>query len=197
MRLTNPKTGEHVGPCPFCSTGDNRFHVWTQASANRPAWRFWCRNCGESGLVDARFSDCADKTRAERTEPRPKALAQREQPAPNPEHISQYRKLYQLVMLWAYGWLLDESNPRPLDALAQRGVTAATARREMLGYSLNDTQSLLAHIKDMAPYLFPYGEAAGIFVTDDYGVLRTHWNLCGALVFPYVADGEVTDLRLR
>jgi hypothetical protein len=197
MRLTNPKTGEHVGPCPFCAAGDNRFHVWTQASDNRPAWRFWCRNCGESGLVNVRFGDRDDKPRAERTESRSRVAGKYEQPVPNSQHIPQYRKLYELVMLWAYGWLLDESNPRPLEALAQRGVTATTARREMLGYSLNDTQSLLDHIRETAPDLFPYGEAAGIFVTDDYGVLRTHWNLCGALVFPYIAGGEVTDIRLR
>jgi hypothetical protein len=136
---------------------------------------------------------------AQRTEatPRSKTATQGDRPTPKPEDIPRYHKLYELVMLWAYGWLLDESNPRGLEALAKRGVTEDTARREMLGYSLNDSQSLVAHIRETALNLFPYGEAAGIFVTDDYGVLRTHWNLCGALVFPYIADGEVTDIRLR
>jgi hypothetical protein len=27
--------------------------------------------------------------------------------------------------------------------------------------------------------------------------LRTHWNLCGALIFPTIAEGEITDLRAR
>jgi DNA primase len=37
--------GEYWGMCPFCNTGDNRFHVWP-ASA-RP--HYWCRVCYASG----------------------------------------------------------------------------------------------------------------------------------------------------
>ena len=34
-------------------------------------------------------------------------------------------------------------------------------------------------------------------MVDRQGMLRTHWNLCGALIFPTIAEGEITDLRAR
>ena len=43
----------------------------------------------------------------------------------------------------------------------------------------------------------PYAQEAGLLVIDHQGVLRTHWNLCGALIFPTIAEGEITDLRAR
>lgn len=44
-RHSNTGGGEYVGPCPFCGTGENRFHVWPHGE--RP--RFWCRQCGAKG----------------------------------------------------------------------------------------------------------------------------------------------------
>src|SRR5262249_13017339 len=38
---------------------------------------------------------------------------------------------------------------------------------------------------------------AGLLVIDRLGILRTHWNLCGALIFPTIAEGSITDLRAR
>ena len=43
----------------------------------------------------------------------------------------------------------------------------------------------------------PYAQEAGLLVVDRQGMLRTHWNLCGALIFPTIAEGEITDLRAR
>src|SRR6185436_10141844 len=112
-------------------------------------------------------------------------------------HIPFYRQLYELTALWAHGWLMDATNPDPLAALAKRGVNQATAIHHLLGYALNDPQSLVAFLTEHAPELMPYAQEAGLLVVDRQGVLRTHWNLCGALIFPTIAEGEITDLRAR
>lgn len=52
-------------------------------------------------------------------------------------------------------------------------------------------------IQQTQPELLVYVEAAGITVRDDGDALRTHWNLCGSIALPYIANGEITDLRLR
>ncbi|NTW97068.1 MAG: hypothetical protein HGB28_00755, partial [Oscillochloris sp.] len=43
----------------------------------------------------------------------------------------------------------------------------------------------------------PDAEAAGVLVRDYHGDLRSHPNLCGFLLFPYLAGGAVVDLRMR
>ena len=45
LREVKSSKSEWVGPCPFCKTGDDRFHCWP------PEGRFWCRVCGASGDV--------------------------------------------------------------------------------------------------------------------------------------------------
>jgi DNA primase len=42
---------EYVGPCPFCSGGEDRFHVW------RDKGNYWCRQCGIKGFVDEDADD--------------------------------------------------------------------------------------------------------------------------------------------
>jgi hypothetical protein len=192
MRLVNRRTGEYTGACPHCQAGTNRYHVWTQPSAHgRPAWRYWCRSCGASGVLGAASQDCVPVQERPRT-----ALLPR--PAdPCAAHIPFYRQLYELTALWAHGWLLDTANPDPLAALARRGVSAATARRHLLGYALRDPQALVAFLTEHVPDLMPYAQEAGLMVVDHQGILRTHWNLCGALLFPTMAEGEIIDLRAR
>ena len=58
-------------------------------------------------------------------------------------------------------------------------------------------QSLVRYLTEHAPDLMPYAQEAGLLVVDRQGMLRTHWNLCGALIFPTIAEGEITDLRAR
>jgi hypothetical protein len=70
-------------------------------------------------------------------------------------------------------------------------------RRHLLGYGLHDPLSLVNHLRDVCPEMLPYAEEAGVLTRDREGVLRTHWNLCGALVIPYAAKGEIVDLRTR
>jgi hypothetical protein len=204
MRLVNRRTEEYVGACPFCGgdAGSDRFHVWMTAAGGRPAGRFWCRSCGESGLLNKRFGNERDEAERERIaaalrraeERRAAARPQRE---PRPEHIPQYRQIYTLVALWAHTWLLDEANPDPLAYLVRRGLTDEDASRYLLGYGLHDPQALVTYLQHEAPELLPYAEESGVLVRDRSGTLRTHWNLCGALVFPYVAQGAIVDLRMR
>jgi hypothetical protein len=66
-----------------------------------------------------------------------------------------------------------------------------------LGYALDDPQTLVDVIRCQAPTLLPYAEEAGLLLRDDTGALRTHWNLCGRIVIPYLSAGEVYDLRTR
>jgi len=204
LRLVNRRTEEYVGACPFCGgdTSSDRFHVWMAASDGRKARRFWCRSCGEKGLLDKRFGtehDDAERERMAEAVQRANArrASSRPQTAPRPEHIPQYRQLYALVALWAHTWLLDEANPDPLSYIARRGLSAEDARRHLLGYGLYDPQALVTYLRAEAPELLPYAEESGVLVRDNSGTLRTHWNLCGALVFPYIADGAVVDLRMR
>ncbi len=103
---------------------------------------------------------------------------------PHPEHIPQYRQLYELTGLWAHRWLLDAANPEPLEFLDQRGITREVAERHMLGYTLHDEQALVAFLTEHAPELLAYAQEAGLLVVDRQGLLRTHWNLCGALLRP-------------
>jgi hypothetical protein len=191
MRLVNRRTGEHTGPCPHCQAGTNRYHVWTEAGAGgRPAWRYWCRSCGASGVIDGASHDHTPARERHRTALPPPA-------EPCAAHIPFYRQLYELTALWAHDWLMDAANPDPLASLARRGVNPATAVRHLLGYALRDPQALVAFLTEHAPDLMPYAQEAGLLVVDRQGILRTHWNLCGALIFPTIAEGEITDLRAR
>ena len=197
MRLASRNGRLYIGPCPFCADGgEDRFHVWMEASGGRPAERYWCRVCNRSGLLK----------HLSREEAAPSALAHpapaRDQPTlpranPDPAYIPFYRQLYEATALWAHIWLLDDCHPDPLAYLHGRGLDDATICRFALGVTLRDPDSLVAYLRRTCPEAFPYAEEAGLLVTDDAGRLRTHWNLCGRIVFPYIADGQVVDLRTR
>jgi hypothetical protein len=191
MRLVNRRTGEHTGPCPHCQAGTNRYHVWTEPGTDgRPPWRYWCRSCGASGVLGAASHDHAPAPERPLTAlPRPVD--------PCAAHIPFYRLLYELTALWAHGWLMDAANPDPLAYVVKRGVSETTAVHHLLGYALHDPQSLVRYLTEHAPDLMPYAQEAGLLVVDRQGVLRTHWNLCGALIFPTIAEGEIIDLRAR
>jgi hypothetical protein len=91
----------------------------------------------------------------------------------------------------------DGCHPDPQRYLHRRGLSDATIGRYLLGVTLRDPESLVAYLRSTCPASFPYAEEAGLLVKDDQGQLRTHWNLRGRIVFPYIADGQVVDLRTR
>jgi hypothetical protein len=186
----------YTGPCPFCADGgDDRFHVWMEASGSRPAERFWCRVCNRRGLLrNLQGEHSASAPERQRMSTPPPRLVR---PEPNRQHIPFYRALYEATALWAHAWLLDDCHPDPLHYLQRRGLDNAMVGRYLLGVSLRDPHSLVAHLRESCPDAFPYAEEAGLLVRNEDGELRTHWNLCGRIIFPYIADGQVVDLRTR
>lgn len=189
MRCVSRRTGEYVGPCPFCRAGADRYHIWTKAAGQRPAWRYWCRVCGATGVLTDESLDRQHVPAPPTTKPPPLIPHASEQTA--------YRAVYRLVATWAQHWLFEAANPLPLAYLCSRGLTQADALRFGLGYALADPHALLDHLQQHAADLLPAAEAAGVISRDAAGQLRTHWTLCGTLVFPTLADGMVTDLRMR
>ncbi|HMQ29528.1 MAG TPA: hypothetical protein PKD53_02325 [Chloroflexaceae bacterium] len=195
MRLVSRSGRLYTGPCPFCADGgEDRFHVWMEASGGRPAERYWCRVCDRRGLLKNLGTDDDRQQRAPRTSTPPPS---RSRAAPNPQHIPFYRQLYAAVALWAHAWLLDPCHPEPLAYLHRRGLSDATINSYVLGVTLRDPESLVAHLRRECPEALPYAEEAGLVITDDSGRQLTHWNLRGRLIFPYIADGQVVDLRTR
>jgi hypothetical protein len=197
MRLASRNGRMYVGPCPFCPDGgEDRFHVWMEASGGRPAERYWCRVCNQRGLL--KHLDREEQRGVASSAHGPKRNQSHHlRVAPEPAHIPFYRQLYQAVALWAHSWLFDPCHPAPRAYLHRRGLSDATIGRYVLGVTLSDPESLVTDLRATCPEAFPYAEAAGLVVTDEDGRQRTHWNLRGRLVFPYIAGGEVVDLRTR
>lgn len=195
MRRTSRNGNLYQGPCPFCADGgDDRFHVWMEASGGRPAERYWCRVCNRSGLLKhlGREENWTNLQREAASPPT------RYRPAePRPAHIPFYRELYTATVLWAHMWLVDPANPDPRAYLLRRGMRDDTIGRYVLGAALGDAESLVAHLQATCPEAFSYAEEAGLIIVDDDGRQRTHWNLRGRIIFPYIAGGEVVDLRTR
>lgn len=190
------RAGLYQGPCPFCADGgDDRFHVWMEASGGRPAGRYWCRVCNRSGLLKNLDRDDAPTWQPEvRSVP---ARGSGRHVEPDPAHIPYYRQLYEAVALWSHAWLLDPCHPDPLAYLHRRGLNEDTISRSVLGVTLSDPESLVTSLREACPAAFPYAEEAGLVITDADGRQHTHWNLRGRIVFPYIADGQVVDLRTR
>jgi hypothetical protein len=187
------RNGQYHGPCPFCADGGaDRFQVWLEASGGRPAGRYWCRVCQRHGLLSSLNRMAPAHSHPQRT-----GKKSPPRPGPNPDHIAHYRELYAATALWAHAWLLDGCHPEPLAYLHTRGLDDQIITRSLLGVTLRDPVALVEHLRTTCPEAFPYAEAAGLLVRDDQEHLRTHWNLCDALVFPCLVDGAVVDLRTR
>jgi hypothetical protein len=198
MRLVSRNGRLYTGPCPFCADGgEDRFHVWMAASGGRPAERYWCRVCDRRGLLKNLDGDEQPTAIPARRSERGRVDNRRPRAEPKPDHIPFYRQLYTAVALWAHAWLLDPCHPEPRAYLRKRRLNDATVSRYVLGVTLSDPESLVVHLRETCPEAYPYAEEAGLVIVDDDGQERTHWNLRGRLLFPYIAGGEVVDLRTR
>jgi len=194
MRLVSRASQEYAGACPFCGGDErrsDRFHVWLSPTGRE---RYWCRRCNRKGLATELLGSTRRTTQ---NKPNVSAGARPSGPPPQSAHIPFYRQLYELVTTWAEVNLQQPWNPEPLAYLRQRGFDLATVRWARLGYALDDPYTLVDEIRRQAPALLPYAEEAGLLLRDDAGTLRTHWNLCGRIVIPYLSRGEVYDLRTR
>ena len=191
MRLVNRRTLEHAGPCPFCGGSgprSDRFHVWLEPGKER----YWCRSCDAKGALATLLGDDRPMPRLALRRPR-----RSQRPTPVSADTPHYRALYTVVALWAHDNLLDPANPDPAAYLAARGINAPTIAQAVLGVTRRDPSVLADLLTREHAELLPYAEAAGVLFRDHDGTLVTHPNLCGCLVFPYLADGVVTDLRTR
>nr|WP_255604286.1 hypothetical protein [Oscillochloris sp. ZM17-4] len=188
LHLASRAKQEYAGACPFCG-GDHRsdrFRVWPAQN------RYWCRQCNASGWLDALAGDRPQPS----LPPQPKRAPQRATPSANPAHVARYRELYAAVALWAYTKLWEAHNPEPLDYLRQRGLADTTIGAALLGITLRDPDALPDFLRREHPELLAYAEAAGV-LTRSNGVLQAHPNLRGAILLPYMADGQIVDLRTR
>jgi hypothetical protein len=198
MRLVSRVGRLYTGPCPFCADGgEDRFHVWMAASGSRPAERYWCRICNRRGLLKHLGEETGERSAAPARGDDRQRVPLQPRAEPKPAHIPFYRQLYTAVALWAHTWLLDPCHPEPRAYLHRRGLSDATISRAVLGVTLRDPDSLVDHLRSACPEAFPYAEEAGLVITDDDGRQQTHWHLRGRIVFPYIAGGEVVDLRTR
>jgi hypothetical protein len=190
LRLVNRRTEEYSGACPFCGGDEqsDRFHVWMEQDNQR----FWCRRCDAKGSLQALLN--ADRPFI----PVIHAPAKQRQHEldPNPAHSHYYRQLYSEVALWAHTNLWEDYNPDPLNYVRQRGLSDPMIGASLIGYVLNDPTALPNHLRQVCPELLHYGEAAGLLIRRGETYL-THYNLCGRILLPYIADGQVFDLRTR
>ncbi|MFV9507487.1 MAG: hypothetical protein AB4911_23280 [Oscillochloridaceae bacterium umkhey_bin13] len=195
LRCVNRRTGEFVGPCPWCG-GDphrsTRFHVWTQPAGRRPAHRYWCRRCNVRGLLHA------DQPRTPRwSPPPPEVQPVPEQGAPTPAHQQHYRAIYAWIATWAATRLWHPADPEPLRYLQGRGIADAVIRDAHLGSTSHDPHLLVATLAREQPALAPVMIEAGVACRDRTGQLATHPSLRGRVLFPYCHAATAYDLRTR
>ncbi|MBX0328809.1 hypothetical protein K2Z83_14110 [Oscillochloris sp. ZM17-4] len=191
LRLVSRRTKEHVGACPFCG-GDqrsDRFHVWMEPGHER----YWCRSCDAKGPLTKLLGEEIRPRMGTSRRPSARHLS----PPATQDRQEHYRQIYATIALWAHTILCDPANPEPLDYIRQRGIDRSTVSRHILGATLRDPQAIPELLRRDCPELIAYAEEAGVLVQDHAGDLRAHPNLCGALIFPYIADGEIVDLRAR
>ena len=193
MRLVSRGSQEYAGACPFCGGDErrsDRFHVWLHPAGRE---RYWCRRCDRKGRTAELVGQPSWQHCPQQRELQPVYQG----PSPQLAHVQFYHQLYEVVASWAETNLYQPWNPDPLAYLHQRGFSTETIRCARLGFALRDPLSLVDHLAQHAALLLPYAEEAGVLVRDDAGVLRTHWNLCGRIVIPYLSHGNIVDLRTR
>lgn len=196
LRLVSGRTQEYAGACPFCG-GDHRlsdrFHIWLAPPGNE---RFWCRQCGRKGRLDALARELG-ATPLTPDDMRSSESPIRDGPQPNPDHIPHYRRIYDVVMQWAEEQLHEPLRSDPKQYLRKRGFDDDTIRVARLGYAVNDADALVRVLERHDPDLLHYAEEAGVCERDERGRLRTHRVLRGKIVIPYLHHGIARDLRMR
>lgn len=193
LRLTNRRTQEYHGACPFCGGDDHRsdrFIVWMTPGHEH----YWCRQCNAKGAL---WKLIGRSSPLPKRQPAMRSTRKRRIAEPTTEHHGDYRKLYQLVALWAAQRLWDECDPEPLTYLRGRGFSDERIRNALFGSLPRDPQALVTYLRDEYSELFPFALEAGITWMRDDGKEETHPNLRGVIVLPYIAEGEITDIRTR
>ena len=121
IKLKHKCGDEYVGPCPWCGTGEDRFHVW------RDTGNAWCRQCERKGWVND--NDERKPTEAEKLARRIAEIErkQREQE----RRLTQLEKMHQCQDHIRYHQALDD---RTLEYWFGEGIYEDTINRYLLGY---------------------------------------------------------------
>ena len=191
MRRVSARTGEYAGACPLCKqAAENGFRVWIKPNGSRPANRYWCRKCDARGRV---VLNGAQSTTNQNDSTNQRSIAFGN---PQPDHITSYRRIYEIVTTWASRHILVAWNPEPAAYVRKRGLDIQAIKQFRVGYSLRNPTDLPKYLAGLDPTYPHLAHEAGLLITID-GAYRTHRNFCGALLFPVIAAGEVIDLRAR
>jgi hypothetical protein len=188
FRIASRSKQEYYSACPFCG-GDHRsdrFRIWPEQR------RYWCRECRCSGWLDELTGETRQSSAATPRQPRGRPTPV----AANPADVAAYRQIYGVFALWAHANLLQEYNPEPAAYVRGRGLDDQMIHTALIGYALRDPETFADYLRREYPELLAHAEGAGVLVR--YGErLLTHPNLRGSIVLPYIAGGEVIDLRTR
>lgn len=144
MRRAGSKDGgEYTGPCPWCSCGNDRFHVWPDHPTGKA--RFWCRRCERKGdgidllreLKGLTFPEAAAAVGQPLRE-RHASPTRRRQEAPLRRPSTAWQSRAGEVAETAEATLWKPEGARALAYLQGRGFADGTIRAGRLGYIAMD-----------------------------------------------------------
>lgn len=131
---------EFWGSCPFCGTGENRFHVWPHGE--RP--HYWCRVCGAEGSPAWFLSKYCGKDYGEALQILGLEEAPREAPKPLVPHgdkslppSEKWQESGKNLVERAERYLWRQKSPeahKALTYLRSRGLTDETIKKARIGY---------------------------------------------------------------
>lgn len=196
-KVSNTKGGEYHSPCPGCG-GEDRFHVWPEQNNGKGS--YWCRGCGKGGdniqfLIDFEnlsFIEACQQlgrplpeSRALKTPTFPrreKAFTPSTYSDPGDTWCARAGKF----VSWAHNHLMQ--HPDQLAWLAQRGISAETAKRFQLGWNPGEKG------KDIYRPRKTWGLAPE---TKEDGKPRKLWIPIGLVIPHFTADNSITRIRIR
>ncbi len=196
-KVSGTNGGEYHSPCPTCG-GEDRFHVWPEQNHGKGS--YWCRGCGKGGdniqfLIDFEnlsFVEACQQlgrplpeSRALKTPIFPrgkKAFTPSTYSDPGDTWCARAGKF----VSWAHNHLMQL--PDQLTWLAQRGISAETAKRFRLGWNPGEKG------KD----IFRPRETWGLTPeTKEDGEPRKLWIPIGLVIPHFTADSSVIRIRIR
>jgi hypothetical protein len=127
VTLTHKQKQEWAGPCPFCSLADkDGFLVWTERGG-----RYWCRQCGAKGWLDAGKDPSWKPTPEELEKMRLERLER--QMAELQERVAALEAMARCSDHLTYHSNLD-TMPQALEWWLAQGVTVESVYKWELGY---------------------------------------------------------------
>ena len=196
-RRASTGNGEYWGMCPFCKTGENRFHVWPFSS--RP--HYWCRVCRMSGdaiqfLRDYAQMDFADACRElfldpDDTASSPAVAAEQAKDGP-PNKEWQDSAMLLVERAERYLWHPKSvDGQRALAYLHSRGLTDETIRNAHIGYVPLDSSTGRWHCGQFEDWGFDPEQLTQEQRTK--GGVRVP----NGILIPWFCDGQIWKLAIK